>query len=548
MVARKRKAGIPQHPIRSSEELYRLIERLCAEHAFPHPVQTCEILETHISYVVLTGEFAYKFKKPVNLGFLNFTDPVKREYYLQEEQRLNDSLSPGWYLGLVPVTGDAQHPALDGKGPLLEYALKMRQFPTRQRLDLVADEGKLRCKHIDTLAKTIAHFHQSTPAAQEDTRFGDMADIIHPVLENFSQLTPLIDDEEGQHRLQEIRAWTEKSMLMLQTDFQQRRIDGWIRECHGDLHLGNIALNQDKVLLFDRLEFSESLRWIDTMNDVAFLLMDLEQRGYRNFAMRFLNRYLEITGDYLGLGVLCFYAVYRAMVRAKVAMIKAKQLEKLGEDPHQEQQRCMHYLETAQRYTHPREITPLIITYGLSGSGKSWVSEQLSEKLGALRVRSDVERKRMFQLKGTDKVPSPVGQGMYKPNITRETYRRLHAAGYMILDAGCPVILDATFLDQENRDMMRKLAKSCRVPYIILDIQAPTDIMRERIGQRSMDNENTSDAGIEILEHQLANQQTLSAEEQPYRLTIYNDHSIDIDDVVNAVRTRALEQSQDTGS
>ncbi len=542
MVVHVHQPGLRQHPVASSDELHTLVKRLRKPEYFPHPVQQFQIIETHISYILLTGEYAYKFKKPVNLGFLDFSNPERRYFYCEEELRLNQPLAPELYLGLVKVTGDLHHPELDGEGPLLEYAVKMRQFDENLRLDHVTERGELRDMHIDALADQLATFHMQAPAAPLDCSYGEAAEVRRPVLENFSQISSLLTDPEGRDTLDEIRRWTEQSLLVLQGDFQQRRHNGWIRECHGDLHLGNIALFHDRITLFDRLEFSESLRWIDVMNDVAFLVMDLGQRGYQNLAMRLMNRYLEHTGDYLGLASLRFYIVYRAMVRAKVAIIQAHQRQEQQQDHRQLDEVFTHYLQTARRFTDPPEMTPLIITHGLSGSGKTWLSKRLSESITALRVRSDVERKRMFNLNHSDKVPNAVGQGIYRPDITQETYRRLQAIAYMILDAGCPAILDATFLNREHRDLMHKLARTIGVPFIILDVRAPDELLRERIHTRKSADSEASDAGIEVLDHQLSQHDALGEDEQPYVVVAENVQGLNMKKLTERVRDKAREQ------
>jgi aminoglycoside phosphotransferase family enzyme/predicted kinase len=542
MKVQVRQPGMPQHPVTNSDELRTLMQNLCHGHCFAHAVDSFQIIETHISCILLTGPYAYKFKKPVNLGFLDFSTPAQRHFYCEEELRLNQQLAPELYLGLAQATGELQHPALDGTGPLLEYAVKMHQFPEAQRLDHVADRGELERQHIDALAEQLAHFHIHSPSAPQDSSFGDPAEVRRPVLENFSQISALLTNAGQRDMLEVVRRWTEQALLMLQGDFAQRRHDGWIRECHGDLHLGNIALFEGRPTLFDRLEFSPALRWIDVMSDLAFLLMDLRQRGQHLLAMRLLNRYLEQTGDYLGLGVLRFYVVYRTMVRAKVAIIQAHQRAQQGLDATTQEQEFNHYLETAREYTRPAATAPLVISHGLSGSGKSWVSAQLAEALGAVRLRSDVERKRLFALQPTDRVPSAVGQGIYQPDISRETYRRLHAAAYMVLDAGCPVILDATFLDKEQRELMRRLAQTSGAPFIILDVRAPDEVLRARILARHQDRSEISDADLQVLEYQLAHHEPLGAEELDHTLVVDNDDGLDLEQLMARFHTMAQEQ------
>lgn len=536
--------GVTTTPLlRKPEELETLVRNLQRAQAFPHPVRDFEVIETHISFILLTGDYAYKFKKPIDLGFLNFTDPDKRRFYCDEELRLNRRFSPRLYLDTVAITGSLETPAIGADGPLLDYAVCMRQFDPRQRLDRVAARGELRPEHIDALADELAQFHQAVPATPTDSDYGEVTEIRRPVLENFHQIEPLLAQGAHQDQVERIRRWTESTLLQIRDDLQERRCEGWIRECHGDLHLENIALVEGKLQLFDSLEFNASLRWIDTMSEIAFLVMDLDRRGFRPLAIRFMNRYLEQTGDYLGLGVFRFYMVYRAMVRAKVVLIQSQQHQQHGQSHAALDQSFQAYLDLAERYTQPPASRPLIITHGLSGSGKSWLANRVAETVGALRIRSDVERKRMFKHDADTKVPSAVGQGMYQPDITRETYRRLHAVGYMILDAGCPAILDATFLDFQQRENMRRLAQTMGVPFIILDVQAPDALLRQRISQRQEEQRDASDANLAVLDHQIENRTPLADNELGFRVVVDTSAEVTPEQVVTAITDAARRQT-----
>jgi aminoglycoside phosphotransferase family enzyme/predicted kinase len=535
-------AGAPRSP----DELSHLVERLCRAEAFPHPVEEFRRIETHISIILLTGDHVYKFKKPVDLGFLDFTDPARRHFYCEEELRLNRRLAPELYEGVVAITGSLDQPHIGDQGPSLEYAVQMRQFATSDELDRLAARGELKTWHIDQLCRDLARFHGSVPVADEQRPFGEPEEVRKPALENFAQILPHVSDTDSRRILDELRRWTEQQVLAHNSDFRSRKAEGWIRECHGDLHLGNITLWQDKVRVFDCIEFSEALRWIDTMSDLAFLLMDLDHRGLPRLGVRLLNQYLEYTGDYLGLSVLRFYLVYRAMVRAKVAVL---QMAQTGQSPmpNEHWHEFQAYLNLARLYTQPPQSAPLIVMHGLSGSGKSWVSQRLLEHMAALRVRSDVERKRLFGLAPQSPAPSGIGEGLYTDDVTKEVYRRLYATAYMIIDAGFPAILDATFLSKQQRDYIRRTAATCGVPFVILDVQAPEDRMRERIAQRMHENADASDASFEVLEHQLATQEPLTDDEWPYVVAVDNNGQVDFEAVAQEIRRVASTQKR-TGS
>jgi aminoglycoside phosphotransferase family enzyme len=308
-----------------NNQLEIIIQRLQSAACFPHATGDFEVFETHISYVLLTGEYVYKFKKPVDLGFLDFTTLDKRKYYCEEELRLNRRLAPEMYLAVVSVHGDAEHPVVEGEGPLLEYAVKMQQFDTADRMDLVTARGELTASHIDQLAQIVAEFHEHIPVAGKDTHFGTLAVIRQRIMQNFEQVLQNTDDAEISSMCNQIRTWSEAALDKRQDLIAQRKQQGSVRECHGDMHMANIILPEGKPVVYDCIEFSDDLRWIDTISEVAFLYMDLDFHQQHKLALRFLNQYLSRNGDYEGLGLLCIYLVYRAMVRAKVNSIGAKQ-------------------------------------------------------------------------------------------------------------------------------------------------------------------------------------------------------------------------------
>lgn len=287
---------------------------------YPHPVEAFQVIETHISWVVLTGPYAYKLKKPMNFGFLDFTDLEKRGHFCNEELRLNQRLTEDLYLEVLPITGSAEAPQLGGDGPVIEYALKMRQFPQSQLLSTLQANGELTSAHIDEMAKQIAHFHLTAPKVPQEHPAGTPDEVMAPVRQNFDQIRPFLSDKSNLAQLDALQAWAESSFERLKPLFSQRKKDGFTRECHGDIHLGNATLINGHVVIFDCIEFNEPFRFTDVYADTGFLAMDLEDRGLKSLARRFISQYLELTGDYQGLEVLNFYKAYRALVRAKIAL------------------------------------------------------------------------------------------------------------------------------------------------------------------------------------------------------------------------------------
>ena len=420
---------------------------------YPHPAGPVELIETHISYVLLSGAYAYKIKKAVRLGFLDFSTLARRRMYCEEELRLNRRLAPELYLAVVAITGSRDAPRIAGDGEAIEYAVQMSRFAQDDLLDRQLAAGRLSPEEIDQVAEQLAGFHERAERASPGQRFGSPQAVWAPMAQNFAQLGERLSGAAHRTRLADLEAWSRQRFTEVADLVASRLRDGWIRECHGDLHLGNIVRTGAGLRLFDCIEFDPGLRWIDVLNEIAFLTMDLGGRGRADYAHRLLNHYLEALGDYRGLPLLAFYTVYRALVRAKVAAIRAGQEEPAGRLA--ALATCDQYLDCAGKAAVPGKPR-LLLMHGLSGSGKSWLAQQLLERLGALRIRSDVERKRLFGLPALARSDSAVGDGIYDTAATGATYDRLVELASQILAAGYPVVVDAANLRIWQRDAFRK--------------------------------------------------------------------------------------------
>jgi aminoglycoside phosphotransferase family enzyme/predicted kinase len=454
------------------------------------------VIETHISWVLLAGELAYKIKKPLNLGFLDFSTPERRRFCCEEEVRLNRRLAPEIYLDVVPITGEAAAARIGGEGPVLDWAVRMRAFPAEATLDRAA---QLTGAQIDAIADVVARFHAMIDAAPADSPYGSPEAVIYPVRENFRQIRDLGPDLEAVDLVDRIEAWSETQGARLADHFAARKAGGWVRECHGDLHLGNIAWVADKPLIFDCIEFNPGLRFIDIVSEVAFLSMDLVSRGRADLAWRFLNRWLEHTGDYAGLAALPFYQVYRAMVRAKVDFIRA------GQGDAAAGRAALDQLRLADRLSRPRRPA-LMLMHGVSGCGKTHLSQRVLETLGAIRVRSDVERKRLFGLRPIEDSARIPG-GIYTEEASRRTFERMAELAAYLLQQGYLVILDATFLRQAHRQPMLRVAETAGVPWRILSLRAPEALLTERVQRRAEARGDASEATVEVLLQQLEAQE-----------------------------------------
>ncbi|MCU0932980.1 MAG: AAA family ATPase [Thiobacillaceae bacterium] len=498
--------------------LPEFIAGLLRPDAYPHAAPAPRLIETHISWVILAGDYAYKLKKPLDLGFLDFSSLDKRLACCREEIRLNRRLAAEIYLDVVAITGRPEAPQVGGDGPALEWAVKMRAFPAEATLDR---EAELNAEQIDAIAERIAAFHDAAEVTPEASPYGSAEAVMAPVAANFAQLRallPLAADATRAAQLDRLQAWSLAAGARLRAHFAARKAGGRVRECHGDLHLGNIAWVDGAPLIFDAIEFNAGLRHIDVLNEIAFLVMDLLHRRREALAWRCLNRYLEHTGDYAGLAALPYYQVYRALVRAKVAAILASQ--QAGRDG-ADFTESFTYLDLADRLAAPR-ATALVLMHGVSGSGKTWQAQRLLEALGAIRLRSDVERKRLYGLGAlarSDAVPG----GIYGAEAGARTLARLLELARGLLREGFPVIVDATFIRRDWRQAFAALAAELKLPWFLAAADAPPEILRQRVARRAALGADASEAGLEVLESQLAARESFTPEEARHVLALEAD-------------------------
>ncbi len=315
-------------------EKHRQLVKHMLEPSFFEPTGPgAKVIETHASWIFLSSDYAYKMKKPVNFGFLDFSSHTKRHFFCTEELRLNRRFAPELYLDVIPVGGSIDQPRLNQE-PALAYLVKMRRFPQENQLDRMLAAGNLTVTELIEFAAKIAAVHRQAAHTDPDSCFGTPESVIRPIRQNFEQIRSALPDSVALQTISNIEEWSEATFSAVQPFLLARREEGYIRECHGDMHLANMAWFHDQPLLFDCIEFNENLRWIDTINDIAFLVMDLDDRGHRQMASSFLNAYLRHTDDYAGLKLMRFYQVYRAMVRAKVLCLRLRQTDLSTQERH----------------------------------------------------------------------------------------------------------------------------------------------------------------------------------------------------------------------
>ncbi len=491
--------------------------------------QPVEVLQTHISTVLLAGEQAYKLKKPLVLPFLDFSSLALREHWCREELRLNYRTAPTLYLGVLPVLGTVETPSLGRDGQnhgveVLDWVVHMRRFPADALLAEQARQGRLTATTVDALADHVAAFHSALLAVNGHTVPGkDVGAWAQESLEEI-EAHP---DRPGP-RLQAVRH-TLLGLLDSQAGWRcQRQREGWVREGHGDLHLGNVVVWQGEVRAFDAIEFDAGLRCIDVMNDVAFAFMDLLAHGLPVFAWRFINRYVEVTGDYDGLLGLRGFAAYRALVRAKVALLSTQEgaMER--------------YWQTAETLLAEGPPARLVLTMGLSGSGKSTAAQMLLEAwaqqgVGAVRVRSDVERKRLFGLEARERPTAEQARELYAAQATVQTYERLWQVAQGLLHAGFCVVLDAAFLRQEEREVMRGLAQQQGADFALVECVADSRSLGTRLDTRRAQGQDASDATRDVVALQTGFAEPVPPSWRPVHWRLHNDGSLD--DLQHAVTT-----------
>jgi aminoglycoside phosphotransferase family enzyme/predicted kinase len=494
----------------------RLFQALRDPACYPHPVEgPITVIETHISCVFLTGTFAYKLKKAVDLGFVDFTTLEKRRFFCEEELRLNARLAPQLYLDVVPVTGEVGAPRLGAAGEPIDYAVRMREFPQETLADRMLARGRLRAEHIDALARCVARLHEVAAVADPAAGRAAMEAADRHVLENFAQLRALPPDLLQGENLEHSEQWARETQARVREPLAERARVGKVRECHGDLHLGNVVVLDGEPTPFDCIEFNAELRWIDVMNETAFLVMDLHSHERSDLAARFLNAYLEQGGDYEGLRVLLYYQVYRAMVRAKVGLMRAAQLPRESQEARALAERSRRYLALARSFLRPAPGF-IVLAHGLSGSGKTTLTQPLLELTGAVRIRSDVERKRMHGLGAGQSARAGAGQGIYSRDASEALHQRLRVMTRTIVESGHRVIVDATFLRHADRQRFARLAAQLGVAFAIVDFSAEPPVLRSRVMARSERGGDASDADLAVLDYQLRTAEPLQPGEREH--------------------------------
>jgi hypothetical protein len=497
-----------------------LVTGLLTPEAYPHAVVVpIRVVETHISWVVLTGTYAYKIKKPVRLSFLDYSTLERRRACCDEELRLNRRYAPDLYLDVVPIGGTERAPRVEAAGNTLEYAVRMRQFDARDELGALLSARAVEPAEMAELGEHIARFHAVADIARTDSPYGVPESIHRITRDNFAELRQLPQAAARGDELRSLEAWVDTAHASLHGRMLGRREQGAVRECHGDLHCGNVVRWAGRLTPFDGIEFDPSLRFVDVTSDLAFLTMDLAVRGRDDLRHIVLQAWCETLGDFAGLPLLPYYEIYRSLVRAKVATLRALQEPAAAPARAADCASAAAYLDWARRRVE-RAPPVLVMTCGLSGSGKTWLAKSLAGALPALHVRSDVERKRLAGLGPLDESRSPPEGGIYTPEFNDRTYARLHDCAAAALAGRETLIVDAAFLRAGERRRLLELADRLGVPAVILHCSAPVAVLRERVRQRMESRLDASEAGLDVLERQPGYWEPFAADEVARVVTV----------------------------
>lgn len=458
---------------------------------YPHPVDRVELVETHISWVLLAGERVYKIKKPVDLGFLDFTTLERRRFFCEEEVRLNRRLAPDTYLGVVELTGTGRAVRIGGPGPTREVAVAMRRLPADRMLDRLVREGRAEAELLDAVARLIARFHAEAATGGEIDELGGIDTVRANWTENFAQTADLPEAVLPDASRRALRQWVRAFLARESARFAARVAAGRSRDCHGDLQAQHVCCT-DPIQVFDCIEFNHRFRFGDTAGEIAFLAMDLERLGRPDLALRFLNTYFEASGDWEAVPLLDFYRAYRAFVRGKVLGFQVADHPALAAD-------ARALFDLAVAYTRPRRTPRLIVTCGVMGSGKTTVARAAAARLDAVIVRTDAVRKRLAGVPLETRSPDAFGAGLYTAAMSARVYAESLRLAGELLDAGWPVVVDGSFAHAAERAAARRTATGRAVPLLVLWCDAPDAVIARRLDARERDGRDVSDGRVELL-------------------------------------------------
>lgn len=481
-----------------------LLKSLLKPSAYPEETSRVEMLQTHVSWLFLTDLYVYKVKKPVDFGFLNFSTIDRRRFYCNEEVRCNRRLCPDIYLGVVELNRDSNGVRFEGHGEVIDYAVKMKRLPAEGMLENMIRKGEATTEDIEKVAAVIAEFHKNAAVTPEIASYGESEKILANWKENFEAARQFNGLTISAIETALIQKWVLSFIEQHTKLFQQRAREGFVRECDGDIHLQNICIRNGNIHIFDCIEFNERYRNCDTAADIAFLIMDLEFHGCRQFADTALGTYLEHSGDRGAVPLINFYKTYRAFVRGKVESLCAISKDTPEADRELSKQRAKLYFRLVRGYIERSRLkTAIFITCGLMGTGKSTLASQLALELGIQVFSSDRTRKELAGLPPEQKTGDAFKNGLYSQKNTEKTYARLVELASAELDQQHSVIIDACFPSRKIRALFSQLAQTYTTcDFVILHLNCSEPEIRRRLSERDALDYSISDGRIELLKDQ----------------------------------------------
>ncbi|MBN1368993.1 MAG: AAA family ATPase [Dehalococcoidaceae bacterium] len=514
-----------------TETLPPAIQALSKPGILPGSAGQATIIQTQMSWVLLTVDFAFKFKKPVDLGYVDYTSLEKRLYFCQKEVELNRRLCPDSYLGVVPVTLKGGEYLLGGTGEIADYTVQMKRLPQERMLDWLLLNGEVTPDMLNSVAVKVAGFHRKAETGKHIDVYGSMEAVRFNVAENFEQTTKYTGPVALPRSMARIKRFTHAFLDSHAGLFAGRVTAGHIRDCHGDLHSSHICFT-DRLCIYDCIEFNDRFRYSDTASEVAFLAMDLDHYGRADISTTFIQDYIEASADTGIESLLRFYKCYRAMVRAKVNCFKLDDPYVSDSEKASSGSAARLYFDLAESYTLEKPV--LLATAGLTGSGKSTLARALGRRMGMVVISSDVIRKGLAGIPSTRHCYDELDSGIYSPEFSHLTYETMFKQAEHWLSRGVSVILDATFTQARSRQAAAGLALRQGADFGIMEFCIKDDQALARLEERMNQPGNVSDGRAEVYFKLKQEYQPLTGTETAWRVII--NCSIPLEENINRVQ------------